>query len=44
MSNYPAKHILKMIIFGFKVSFRMVDPIVNWEKITLVARGMNQVH
>ena len=41
MSNYPAKHILKMIIFGFKISFRMVNSIVNWEKVTLIAGGMD---
>ena len=41
MSNYPAKHILKVIILCFKISFRMVYPIIDWEKVTLVTRRMN---
>ncbi len=35
---------LKVIIFGFKISFRMVNTVVNREEIALITCGMNQVH
>jgi hypothetical protein len=43
MGNYSAKHILKMIIFSFKINFKMINSVVNGKEVTFISSRMNEV-